>query len=86
MRGTVWLDTGTPEDLFSAGEYVRIVQKRQGMKVACLEEISILNGWLTLKDLEQSSIINQNSPYALYLRNLIHDGHMFEPLIENQNE
>lgn len=86
VRGTVWLDTGTPEDLFLAGEYVRIVQKRQGMKVACLEEISILNGWLTLKDLEQSSIINQNSPYALYLRNLIHDGHMFEPLIENQNE
>jgi glucose-1-phosphate thymidylyltransferase len=86
VRGTVWLDTGTPEDLFLAGEYVRIIQKRQGTQVACLEEISILNGWLKLKDLENSSMINQNSQYGKYLRSLIHDGLVFEPLVHNQSE
>ena len=86
VRGTVWLDTGTPEDLFSAGEYVRIVQKRQGTQVACLEEIAILNGWIKLKDLEESSIINQNSHYGKYLRSLIHDGLVFEPLVHSQHE
>jgi glucose-1-phosphate thymidylyltransferase len=83
VRGTVWLDTGTPEDLFLAGEYVRIIQKRQGTQVACLEEISILNGWITLKDLNKSPRINQNSDYGKYLRDLIQDGVDFEPLVHN---
>lgn len=83
VRGTVWLDTGTPEDLFLAGEYVRIIQKRQGTQVACLEEISILNGWMTLKDLNKSPRINQNSDYGKYLRDLIQYGVDFEPLVHN---
>jgi glucose-1-phosphate thymidylyltransferase len=45
-RGTVWLDAGTPLDLQRASSYVQIVEERQGMKIACLEEISYVNGWI----------------------------------------
>ena len=45
-RGAAWLDTGTPESFFDAGSFVYNLEKRQGFKIACLEEISYLNGWI----------------------------------------
>ena len=57
VRGTAWLDTGTPNSLYAAAEYVRVIQERQGVKIACLEEISLKNGWLTANDIRNSSPI-----------------------------
>ncbi|MCT7041656.1 sugar phosphate nucleotidyltransferase, partial [Salmonella enterica subsp. enterica serovar Pomona] len=50
-RGFAWLDTGTHDSLIEAGTFVETVQKRQGMMVACLEEIGWRNGWLTKENL-----------------------------------
>jgi glucose-1-phosphate thymidylyltransferase len=58
-RGTAWFDTGTVEDMHSASQYVQAIQLRQGMKIACLEEISWLNGWI-----EDAQVINAASRYS----------------------
>jgi glucose-1-phosphate thymidylyltransferase len=82
-RGTVWMDTGSPEDLFSAGEYVRIIQKRQGTQIACLEEIALLNGWMTIQNLQGLEACQGSSPYSEYIRTLIHNGINVEPLLND---
>jgi len=78
-RGTVWLDTGTPEDLFLASEYVRIIQKRQGTFVACLEEIALRNNWIDTSDIQEMSIFHGKSAYSQYLRNIVEYGIPMEP-------
>jgi glucose-1-phosphate thymidylyltransferase len=70
-RGTAWLDTGTPEDLFNAGEFVRVIQQRQGSFIACLEEIAYRNGWITLDILAEQQKKMEKSPYGNYLQRLI---------------
>lgn len=67
-RGTAWLDTGSPEDLYSASEFVRIIQKRQGHFIGCPEEIALRNQWITVDELQQSKYIHINSEYGSYLR------------------
>jgi glucose-1-phosphate thymidylyltransferase len=70
-RGTAWLDTGSPEDLFNAGEFVRVIQQRQGSYIACLEEIAFRNGWITLEILSEQQEKMKNSPYGNYLNRII---------------
>ncbi|ATB14037.1 glucose-1-phosphate thymidylyltransferase RfbA [Escherichia coli] len=70
-RGFAWLDTGTHDSLIEAGSFVETVQKRQGMMVACPEEIAWRNGWLSnekLYELSQNLIKNQ---YGIYLLKLL---------------
>lgn len=70
-RGTAWLDTGNPNALQDASTFIRVMEERTGLKIACLEEIAFKNGWITKKQLEIISDTHGSSSYAQYLRNLI---------------
>lgn len=69
-RGFAWLDTGTHESLLEAGLFVETVEKSQGLKVACLEEIAWRNGWLTTDDLQRIGKAAEKSGYGQYLLSL----------------
>lgn len=70
-RGFAWLDTGTHESLLEAAQFVETIEKRQGYKIACLEEIAFNNGWLSKAQLlDQANELNKNS-YGTYLRELV---------------
>jgi len=72
-RGFAWLDTGTYESLLEAAMFVETIEKRQGYKVACLEEIAFNQGWLTVDEvMSTASKLNKNS-YGQYLLDLIND-------------
>ena len=66
-RGFAWLDTGTHESLMEAGHYVQTIEARQGLKVACLEEIGYRNGWLSKEKLLQQSKALKKTGYGKYL-------------------
>lgn len=70
-RGTAWLDTGTHDSLMEAGQFVSVIEKRQGLKVACVEEIGFRRGWLTRADIEASIINLGKSSYAVYLQKVL---------------
>lgn len=69
-RGFAWLDTGTHESLLEAGMFVETVEKRQGLKIACLEEIAFNNGWLTADQLCKLGSARSNNGYGQYLLSL----------------
>ena len=66
-RGFAWLDTGTPESLIEAGQFIHTVEKRQGIKVACLEEIAFENGWINHDQLLKSVHDMYQTEYRQYL-------------------
>lgn len=68
-RGTAWLDTGTPDNLLAAATYVKIIEERQGFKIACLEEIAWRNEWIS--DEELRSGVGSINEYQAYLASLI---------------
>ncbi len=70
-RGFAWLDTGTNESLLEAGQFVQIIEQRQGLKIACLEEIAFYNGWLTEHDIRQIAKPLVKSGYGQYLLSVI---------------
>jgi len=70
-RGFAWLDTGTHESLLEAGLFVETIEKRQGYKIACLEEIAYNNGWLTKEDLQKAGSQLSKNSYGQYLLDLI---------------
>ena len=70
-RGTTWLDTGTFESLRAASNYVQIIEERQGSKIACLEEISWRNKWISTSDLSKLALAYNKNPYGVYLENLL---------------
>lgn len=70
-RGTAWLDTGTSKSLLDAGNYVRIIEERQGSKVACLEEISWRNSWISNAELESIASECISPDYSDYLVTLL---------------
>jgi glucose-1-phosphate thymidylyltransferase len=72
-RGTAWLDTGTHLSLLEAAEFIHVIETRQGLKVACLEEIAWRKGWLNESDLKRQSERHGKSSYGAYLRRLITD-------------
>lgn len=70
-RGFAWLDTGTHESLLEAAHFVETIEKRQGYKVACLEEIAFHNGWLTADDLQRIGQSLSKNSYGQYLLSLV---------------
>ena len=70
-RGFAWLDTGTPDSLLDAATFVQMVEKRQGLKIACLEEIAFLQGWISSGELEKEAAKYGNSQYGKYLNNIL---------------
>ncbi len=72
-RGVAWLDTGTFDSLVSSSLFVQTLEKRQGLKVACLEEIAFSRGWISKKDLEKICESFGKSEYGSYLRRILHE-------------
>ena len=69
-RGTAWLDTGNPTKLLEASTYVRVIEERTGLKIACLEEIAFHNKWISAKDLEIITSKYRGSSYGTYLEQI----------------
>ncbi|NLY13347.1 MAG: glucose-1-phosphate thymidylyltransferase RfbA [Gammaproteobacteria bacterium] len=72
-RGFAWLDTGTHESLLEAGMFVQTVEHRQGLKIACLEEIAYRNGWLTVEQMLAQGKLLEKTGYGQYLLKLAHE-------------
>lgn len=70
-RGAAWLDTGNPDSLNDAAAYVRIIEDRTGLKIACLEEISFFKGWMTKSQLQSRIEQYKMNSYAKYLQHLL---------------
>ena len=70
-RGFAWLDTGTHESLLEAAQFVETIEKRQGYKVACLEEIALNNGWLTKQQVAEIGQSMSKNAYGQYLISLV---------------
>ncbi len=70
-RGTAWLDTGTFDSLIEAGEFIEVIEKRQGLKIGCLEEIAYRNGWINDEQMNSLATMYMKSGYGAYLKKLI---------------
>ena len=70
-RGYAWLDTGTHDSMIEASEFVRTVQKRQGVQIACLEEIAFLNGFIDAEQMRVRARLFSKSDYGRYIERLI---------------
>jgi glucose-1-phosphate thymidylyltransferase len=70
-RGFAWLDTGTHESLLEASQYVHTIEKRQALKIACLEEIALERGWLTVEAVRTLAAALDKSDYGRYLAALV---------------
>ncbi len=70
-RGTAWLDTGTFDSLSDASEFVRVIEKRQGTKIGCIEELAYRNGFISAEQLKELGNELAKSGYGEYLKKLI---------------
>ena len=70
-RGAAWLDTGTFESLSNASNYIETIEKRQGMQIACLEEIAYNQDWISKNDVEAAAKLMEKNDYGKYLQSLI---------------
>jgi len=70
-RGASWLDTGSIEDFYKTSNFVSTIESRQGLKIACLEEIALGKKWITKNDVKKSISFYGNCPYSAYLKSII---------------
>ena len=69
-RGTAWLDTGSHDNLASASDFVKVIERRQGLKIACLEEIAYSKEWMNEDQLKENADAHGSSSYGKYLKSL----------------
>ncbi|MFM8342995.1 MAG: sugar phosphate nucleotidyltransferase, partial [Betaproteobacteria bacterium] len=72
-RGYAWLDTGTHDSLMEAGQFIATLEKRQGLKVACIEEIAFRQGWITAEQLEAQAQPMLKNGYGQYLMKVLRE-------------
>ena len=70
-RGGTWLDTGSVKDFYNASSFVSTLEDRQGLKIACLEEISLTNKWIDKNQIKSAINFDGKDDYSNYLRKLI---------------
>jgi glucose-1-phosphate thymidylyltransferase len=70
-RGTAWLDTGTPDSLLAASQFVQTIEARQGLKIACIEEVALTMGFIDREQLAKLAHAYGQSDYGMYLRQLL---------------
>ena len=70
-RGGTWLDTGNIQDFYNASNYISTIENRQGLKIACIEEIALKYNWIKKKDIENSIKFYGNCDYSKYLKSII---------------
>jgi glucose-1-phosphate thymidylyltransferase len=73
-RGMAWLDTGTPENLLKAAQFVHVIESRQGTHIACIEEIAFRMGYIGPDELEKLASQHAKSEYGVYLRSVLAEG------------
>ncbi|MGI9179343.1 MAG: glucose-1-phosphate thymidylyltransferase RfbA [Longimicrobiaceae bacterium] len=73
-RGMAWLDTGTHESLLQASNFIETIEQRQGLKIACPEEIAYRMGWITAEEIERLAMPLARNPYGQYLLSLLEQG------------
>lgn len=71
-RGFFWMDAGTPQSLSDASAFIRSVEEHQGLKIACLEEIALNNGWISMEQVEDVFKRNRHNEYGKYLARIFH--------------
>ena len=70
-RGFAWLDTGTHDSLSEASTFIEVIEKRQGLKIACLEEIAYKQGWIDADQLRKAAVAMTKNEYGQYLLKLL---------------
>ena len=70
-RGYAWLDAGTVDSINDATEFVKVIERRQGIKIAALEEIAYRNNWITKEQLVEATKFYGKSPYGTHLQNVV---------------
>ena len=71
QRGFAWLDTGTHDSLSEASTFIEVIEKRQGLKIACLEEIAFKQGWIDADKLQEAARPMLKNDYGKYLMSLV---------------
>ncbi len=71
QRGFAWLDTGTHDSLSEASTFIEVIEKRQGLKVACLEEIAYRQGWITAAEVREAAGPMRRNGYGKYLLDMV---------------